>query len=239
MQWILEKLVEGLPKVLGHYTPVDLPTSPQAYKSLVVKPSEPITQSFLWNRVSTFFKPTDIAISETGTSAFGIIQAHFPGQVIGISQVLFGSIGYATGAAAGASFAASELNPTKRVILFTGEGSFQLTTQSVSDCCRWKLNPYLFVLNNNGYTIEKLIHGPKKEYNNIQPWNFSKVLELFATNHKYENIKVSTQGELDDLLNDAEFNEDDRIRLIEVMIGEFDAPQNLIEQARISEKINE
>ncbi|GMG39160.1 unnamed protein product [Ambrosiozyma monospora] len=79
----------------------------------------------------------------------------------------------------------------------------------------------------------------EKEYNNIQPWNFSKVLELFATNHEYENIKVSTQGELDDLLNDDEFNEDDRIRLIEVMIGEFDAPQNLIEQARISEKINE
>jgi pyruvate decarboxylase len=51
--------------------------------------------------------------------------------VIGISQVLWGSIGYATGATLGAALAARELEdtPERRVILFTGEGSLQLTVQ--------------------------------------------------------------------------------------------------------------
>ncbi|GME72211.1 unnamed protein product [Ambrosiozyma monospora] len=238
MQYALERLIETLPQFLGDYTPVPLPTSQLAYKDVTVEDDAALTQDFLWKRVSHFFRPNDIIISETGTSAFGIVQSHFPGKVIGISQVLYGSIGFATGCAAGCSFAAEELDPTRRVILFTGEGSMQLTVQSISDCCRWNLNPYLFVLNNSGYTIEKLIHGPKKDYNNIQPWDYSKVLSCFATNHEYENCRVSSQGQLDSLLSSQKFNTPDKIRMIELMLPAFDAPQNLVEQAKISEKTN-
>lgn len=33
---------------------------------------------------------------------------------------------------------------------------------------RQKLCPYIFVLNNDGYEIEKQIHGPERWYNDIQ-----------------------------------------------------------------------
>ena len=56
----------------------------------------------------------------------------------------------------------SKLDPKRRVILFVGDGSLQLTVQEISTMCKWECNnTYLFVLNNDGYTIERLIHGEK------------------------------------------------------------------------------
>jgi pyruvate decarboxylase len=56
------------------------------------------------------------------------------------SQPVFGSIGYATGAVLGAAAAASEnRSNTKRVVLYTGDGSMQLTAQSFADVLRFGL----------------------------------------------------------------------------------------------------
>lgn len=121
-----------------------------------------MTQEYLWTKVSSWFREGDIIITETGTSAFGIVQSRFPKNSIGISQVLWGSIGYTVGATCGAAMAAQELDPKRRVILFVGDGSLQLTVQEISTMCKWECNnTYLFVLNNDGYTIERLIHGEK------------------------------------------------------------------------------
>jgi pyruvate decarboxylase len=53
---------------------------------------------------------------------------------------LWGSIGFAFGACVGASLAAKE-SGNRRTILFTGEGSFQLTVQEISTIIRHKLTP--------------------------------------------------------------------------------------------------
>jgi pyruvate decarboxylase len=92
-----------------------------------------ITHAYLWPRMGQWFQEKDVIITETGTSNFGIWEARFPKDVIGISQVLWGSIGYATGACQGAALAAKEKG-IKRTILFTGDGSFQLTAQELSQC---------------------------------------------------------------------------------------------------------
>jgi pyruvate decarboxylase len=75
------------------------------------------------------------------------------------NQTVFGSIGYATGAAVGAFKAIRENNNYKRCILVTGEGSLHLTVQAFADMLKLGLNPIVFVLNNDGYTVERLIHG--------------------------------------------------------------------------------
>jgi pyruvate decarboxylase len=75
------------------------------------------------------------------------------------NQTVFGSIGYATGAAAGAFQAIRENKHYKRCILVTGEGSLHLTVQAFADMLKLGLNPIVFVLNNDGYTVERLIHG--------------------------------------------------------------------------------
>jgi len=106
-----------------------------------------------------FFKPGDFVIGETGTSAFGLGSSKLPSGASMYNQTIFGSIGYATGAAVGAFKAIQENNHYKRCILVTGEGSLHLTVQAFADMLKLGLNPIVFVLNNDGYTVERLIHG--------------------------------------------------------------------------------
>lgn len=196
-----------------------------------------ITQKWLWNRLSVFLKPEDIVITESGTASFGIISTRFPKDVFGISQILWGSIGYSVGATLGAAAAAKETNPDRRVILFVGDGSLQMSVQEISTMVRNDLHPYLFILNNEGYTVEKLIHGPEEDYNQIQLWDHQLLLPAFGAKH-YESLKVGEAAELKNLFNDDKFNKNDRIRLIELLLDSKDAPQNLVEQAKLASKVN-
>lgn len=223
---------------------IPVPKSKFEYESAKVTPEGKLTQKYMWNRLSYFFQENDIIVSETGTSSFGILSAHFPKNSKAISQVLYGSIGFSLPAAVGAAFAAEDIKnfeePSldRRTSLFIGDGSLQLTVQAISDACRWNVKPYLFVLNNNGYTIEKLIHGPYEDYNNIQPWKHQLMLEFFADKTQYENHTVKTAKEFDTLLKDPEFNKPTKIRVIELMLDEFDAPEALVKQGKLSEKMN-
>lgn len=235
------QMKEALNQLLAHigsrqfnYKPVPVPQ-----KKVVPSPGDkaPISQEWLWSRVSSWFREGDIIITETGTSAFGIVQSYFPDNCLGISQVLWGSIGFTVGATLGAVMAAQEIDPKKRVILFVGDGSLQLTVQEISTMVKWETTPYLFVLNNDGYTIERLIHGETASYNDIQPWDNLALLPLFKS-RDYEATRVSTPGEVEALFNNSEFNENSRIRMIEVMLPKMDAPQNLVKQAELSSKTN-
>lgn len=197
----------------------------------------PLTQIWFWTRVSSWFKESDVIITETGTSAHGILETRFPNNVVGISQILWGSIGFSVGAALGASMAAKEMSSNKRVILFVGDGSLQLTVQEISTMIKNKVNPYIFVLNNGGYTIEKLIHGIDAQYNNIQSWNHLQILPLFgATNYQAE--RITTVGETNELFGDRSFATNDKIRLIEVMFNPLDAPIALVKQAHFAAEVN-
>ncbi|EDK47532.1 Pyruvate decarboxylase 2 [Lodderomyces elongisporus] len=237
MKEALNKLLKTVKSAVNpSYVP-----SPVPQQKLINSPAEPetpLTQEYLWTKVSSWFKEGDIIITETGTSAFGIVQSRFPNNTIGISQVLWGSIGYTVGATLGAAMAAQEIDPKKRVILFVGDGSLQLTVQEISTLCKWECNnTYLYVLNNDGYTIERLIHGQNASYNDIQPWNNLQLLPLFNAKD-YECIRVATVGELNDLFDKKDFSISDKIRMIEVMLARMDAPANLVAQAKLSEMTN-
>ncbi|CZR52292.1 related to Pyruvate decarboxylase [Phialocephala subalpina] len=116
-------------------------------------PESVITHEYLWEKLSDWLKPNDILVTETGTSYLGVQDTLLPSHTTCISQTLWSSIGYALPAAQGAAIAARELfsssssTPTsasstssRRTILFEGDGSFQLTTQSISDMIRHKLD---------------------------------------------------------------------------------------------------
>lgn len=237
MKQLLLKLVESaaLKSAVAGYKPQKLVTDqPEKFDQTA---ESKITQLWLWSRLSGFLREGDVVVTETGTSSFGIVQTKFPNDTLGISQVLWGSIGYSVGSAFGAVMAAEELNPPRRVILFVGDGSLQLTAQEISSMVRFGKSPYLFVLNNAGYTIEKLIHGEHAEYNQIQPWNHQLMLPFFGAT-KYESHRVAKVGELEKLFTDEKFAKNDTIRLVEIMLDEMDAPTNLVEQAKLSEKAN-
>lgn len=178
-----------------------------------------ITHEYLWPRLSTFLRSNDILITETGTSFMGIWETLLPRNVTLINQILWSSIGYGVGAAQGAALYAREHNlqnsdspqQHKRVICFEGDGSFQLTCQELSTIMRLELDVIMFVIENDGYEIERWVHGPEAHYNDIQRWQYSKIPEVLTVEEEGENKKkrvktwkVRGRRELEELLRDEE-----------------------------------
>jgi indolepyruvate decarboxylase len=61
-------------------------------------------------------------------------------------------------------------HPTRRTVLFTGEGSHQRTANEIGTMGRNGLKPVIFVLNNNGYMIERALGAnPDWVYNDLAP----------------------------------------------------------------------
>jgi pyruvate decarboxylase len=84
-----------------------------------------------------------------------------------INQIYYGSIGWATGALLGVEVSRvevqKELNqPPGRTILITGEGSLALTMQEIGTVIKQELKPIIFIINNEGYTVERLIWGARQ-----------------------------------------------------------------------------
>ena len=61
-------------------------------------------------------------------------------------------------------------------------------------------------MNNNGYTIERLIHGKTASYNTLPLWNYDALRSVFGPQHpsKYHG-PIKTCGELEKLLADEQF----------------------------------
>jgi indolepyruvate decarboxylase len=54
-----------------------------------------------------------------------------------------------------------------RSAIHSQDGAFQMTAQELSTIPRRGLKPIIFLVNNNGYTIERLILGPGSRYDDI------------------------------------------------------------------------
>jgi hypothetical protein len=62
------------------------------------------------------------------------------------------------------------------------------------------------VICNNGFTIERYIHGWKESYNDIQPWDFKALLPTFgAKKDQFGIFQIRTKQELADLFSNKEF----------------------------------
>lgn len=161
---------------------------------------DPITVEALYPRWAEFLRPDDILIAETGTASMGLGFAVMPKGASFHNQTLWGSIGWATPAAVGAAAAA----PDRRVILLTGDGSHQLTAQEVGLFGRLGLKPVVFVLNNNGYLIERLLcKDPEIAYNDIAPWRYTELPHALGCDG-WLTARVTTCAEFDQALGEAQ-----------------------------------
>jgi len=200
--------------------------------------SGPIKQSYVWQRLGRFLKPNDIVLAESGTAQFGMPDATFPANVKYITQIFWSSIGYTVGACLGACVAAKELGHDGRVVLVVGEGSLQMTVQEVGSYVRFGFKPVIFVINNNGYSIERAINGPKQGYNDVSMlWDHQKMLEFFGARQELgresRSYRAETVEELEKVLRDEEFGKADCIQLCEIVMDQFDYPWRLTGQLEI------
>ena len=237
MKGVLRKLIDRLPQLSIQPGPIPPQNITPAEEDL----DDPaITHDWFWPQLGKWLQEGDIVLTETGTSNYGIFDTRFPKNVTNISQILWGSIGYATGSTQGVALAVTELGSARRTILFTGDGSFQLTAQEVSTMIRHKLKPILFIINNNGYTIERFIHGMEATYNDIQPWKYQALLPAFgAQEGSYKTYTVKTKTDVLNLFQDPVFASTPYIQLVELFMPEFDAPKGLKITAAAAARRNE
>jgi len=239
MGHVLQKLIKQLDpsRIRTIETPLMTNTIPRRERE---SGSQEITHAYLWPRVGQWLKDNDVVITETGTSNFGILEARFPAGVTHISQVLYGSIGYSVGALQGAALAVKEKGDPRRVVLFVGDGSLQLTVQEIAVMIKHGLKPTIFVINNNGYTIERMIHGPNAPYNDITPWKHTQLLDLFGCpKEQQRTFQVHTRTELEGLFKKDEFSRGDKIQLVELFMPKQDAPRALVKVGEITARRNE
>jgi indolepyruvate decarboxylase len=160
----------------------------------------PITAPSLYPRWEAFLRPDDILVAETGTASMGLGFARMPAGATFHNQTLWGSIGWATPASFGAAVAA----PGRRVVLVTGDGSHQLTAQEISQFGRMGLKPIVFVLNNSGYLIERLLcKDPEIAYNDVAAWRYSQLPHALGCDG-WLTARVTTCGELDRTLSEVQ-----------------------------------
>ena len=64
-----------------------------------------------------------------------------------------------------------------------------------------------FVICNEGYTIERYIHGMDASYNDIQNWHYKDLVAVFGADpQKSKTYQVATKQEAEDLFNDEGFS---------------------------------
>jgi TPP-dependent 2-oxoacid decarboxylase len=189
--------------------------------------SAPITLKRFFDRMSRFLKDGSIVIAETGVSLFSAVEVLMPEGATFIAQTFYGSIGYTVGATLGACMAA----PERPAVLFVGDGAFQVTCQDLSTMIRNKVKPVIFLINNDGYTIERVIVD--RPYNDLQPWHYLKLLEVFGGGTGFD---VHTECDLETALEKTA--ETEGLVFIEVHTGRMDCPESLRSAGRSMAKSN-
>jgi pyruvate decarboxylase len=80
------------------------------------------------------------------------------------------------------------------------------------------------VINNDGYTVERVIHGPAKIHNDIASWDYQLMLRFFGATSRSKSYLARTHAELATILEDKDFQASEQIQLLECFLDKYDSP---------------
>ena len=213
----LGEFIKALGLALGGWEPaqINAPAFPdQDRPEFQPRPRARLTAARFYERLAGFFRPEHLVLADTGGPMIAMSEVPLPEGTEYMIQGFYLSLGFTVPAGLGAGLAA----PARRPVLLAGDGAFQMTGQEVSTMVRQGLSPVIFVLNNDGYQIERIIlDGP---FNDLQPWKYHLIPELVGGGW---GTKVETEGELEEALKKAQA-EPDSLALIEVSLERYDLP---------------
>jgi indolepyruvate decarboxylase len=209
----LADFVEGLARAdLPRRTGGGHPRPPAAAAALAGSPDDPITVAELFRRLGSFLTADMIVLADPGDALFAAIDLPVYEARDFLAPAFYASLGFAVPAAIGAQLA----RPDDRPLVLVGDGAFQMTGMELSTCARYGLDPIVIVLNNSGYTTERLILDGA--FNDIQRWDYSKVPEVIGAGRAHQ---VETIGDLDRALVDAK-RRDGQFVLLDVRLDKLD-----------------
>jgi indolepyruvate decarboxylase len=181
---------------------------------------EPIRQDDLWHIIAERLNHNNLVFADQGTAYFGISDVRLPEGVTCYGQPMWGSIGYTLPAGLGGAIA----SPHKRSVVLIGDGSALLTIQEIAVMLQERINPVIVLINNDGYTVERAIHGESQPYNDIPKCNWQAMPQAFGGNEDNTLLlKAETAGELKAALQKAA-DTTDKMVFLEVIADKHDIP---------------
>ncbi|CAI3797976.1 Indole-3-pyruvate decarboxylase [Pseudomonas sp. MM223] len=177
-----------------------------------------LNQVDLWTIVGQALTDNDIVVADLGTTFFGAAAISLPSGAGFVAQPLWGSIGFSIPAAYGTQKAA----PASQVLLIVGDGSALLTAQEIGNMLRDDLSLTILLLNNDGYTIERLISNPQRAYHDVPAWDWTKLPGLMGKGKASQVQTVTTNQQLAEAL--AARDQQVGLRFIEAVLPKLDAP---------------
>jgi indolepyruvate decarboxylase len=224
-QVALEHLIDGIlaQKIAPRTRP--LPERPTRGAPPAGSP-DVITYQGFYNFVQQYIDGNTIVSSDASMNYFGSLLLDVPAPGGFIVQSSYSSIGYSAAAATGVCLAKG---PDQRVMVFSGDGGFQMTAQCLSTQTRFKLNPIIFVIDNGVYAVEQwladasVFHADKAFYKPcvLHRWNYSMLSEVFGC----RGWEVGTYEELSDAVSGALKNSDSP-SIIQVRVPDKSIPVN-------------
>jgi len=200
----LGDLIDGLLAENVECPPQTLPEEPH-YETPAVELTDKITYQGFYEFIPDYIAGNTVIGADASLNYFGSLLLKVDCPRGFIIQSSYSAIGYIAPAATGICLATKG---EKRVIVFSGDGGFQMGAQCLSTQTRFKLNPIIFVINNGVYGVEQwlgdasVFHDEKKPFYKsciLHPWNYSKLAEVFGC----KGWKAGTYGELKEALTGA------------------------------------
>jgi indolepyruvate decarboxylase len=148
----------------------------------------------LFERINAFLDVDTVVVADVGDCLFGATDLFIRHRTEFLGPAYYASMGFAVPACVGAQMA----NPKLRPLVLVGDGAFQMTGMELATVARYKLNPIIVVLNNNGYGTER--HMQDGPYNDVWPWHYSRLPEVIGAGRGFV---VETEQELDSALKEA------------------------------------
>jgi indolepyruvate decarboxylase len=193
----------------------------------VLEPDEEIRVSRLIARLNESLDDETVVVADIGDSLFAATELVIRGRTEFLSPAYYTSMGFSVPAALGTQLA----RPDLRTIVIVGDGAFQMTGQELSSLIRHRFPTIVIVLDNGGYGTERFLHPGTFKFNDVQPWAYHKLPEVYGGGTGYE---VWTEGQFDAALKSA-LADRSGPSLIQAHLKEGDHSHAL---ARLTEKLS-
>jgi TPP-dependent 2-oxoacid decarboxylase len=154
-----------------------------------------ITVKRLFEQLNSFLQENTVVVADVGDALFGATDLFIRHRTEFLGPAYYASMGFAVPASIGAQLG----NPKLRPLVLVGDGAFQMTGMELATIARYKLNPVVVVLNNNGYGTER--HMQDGPYNDVWPWEYSRIPEVLGAGRGF---LVETEEQLERALTEAQ-----------------------------------
>jgi alpha-keto-acid decarboxylase len=192
----------------------------------------PLDQAALWREVTAFLRDGDTVLADQGTSFYGMAGERLPHGVVFGGQPLWAAIGFTLPAILGAALA----RPERRPVLLIGDGAAQLTAAELGTLVRRGVPAVIVVVDNGGYTVERVIHGLHEQYNDIAEWDWTALLAAVDPTGTAVGERASSVEELRGAL--AAARDRDTLTLIQAVVPAEDVPPVLRDVAAAAAAAN-